>query len=176
MSTKKGQSIRFSASEVREMGTAAYGVAGIKLGNAKKSKISGVPESKLSEQDDEVVGVNIISKDEKERKDLTILTVTENGYGKRTTIDDYRLTGRACKGIINISCTERNGNVIGIELVKKDDSIIITTAKGIVIRTGIKDIREMGRNTQGVKIIRLSSGDSATSLVKVQKTAEGEEA
>jgi len=158
MATKKGIAIRFSAKEVREMGTAAYGVAGIKL-----------------EKGDEVVGVKIIPKDEAARKSLTILTVTENGYGKRTSIDDYRLTGRACKGIINISCSERNGAVIGIELVRKDDSIIITTAKGIVIRTGIKDIREMGRNTQGVKIIKLSAGDKATSLVKVQKTAEGEE-
>jgi DNA gyrase subunit A len=160
MATKQGAAIRFAASEVREMGRAAYGVNGIKL-----------------EKDDLVVGVQVVPKDEKLRKDLTILTVTENGYGKRTNVEDYRTTGRAGKGVINISCdTERNGFVIGIEMVKTDDSIIVTSSKGIVIRTSVKDIREMGRNTQGVKIIKLGGDDKATSVVKVQKTADGEEA
>ncbi len=155
LATKKGMAIRFPSSEVREMGRAAYGVSGIKLG-----------------KDDIVVGVQVIPKNEDARKGLTILTVTENGYGKRTDINDYRLTGRAGKGVINISVSERNGNVIGIETVKGDDSIIVTTAKGIVIRTSTKDIREMGRNTQGVRIIKLSNGDKATSVVKVQKAEE----
>ena len=158
MATKKGIAIRFKASEVREMGRNAYGVTGIKL---KKGDI--------------VIGIEIILKEEKERKDLTILTVTENGFGKRTSIEDYRLTGRACKGVININTSERNGDVVGIEMVRKDDSIIVTTAKGIVIRVPLKDIREMGRNTQGVKIIKLGAGDKVTSLTKVQKTEEGEE-
>ena len=150
MATKKGIAIRFKADEVREMGRNAYGVTGIKL-----------------EKGDVVMGVEIIPKDEKERKDLTILTLTENGFGKRTTIEDYRLTSRACKGIININTSERNGEVVGIEMVKSEDSIILTTAKGIVIRVNLKDIREMGRNTQGVRIIKLQQGDSVTSLVKV---------
>lgn len=160
MATKQGTAIRFPASEVREMGRAAYGVTGIKL-----------------EKDDLVVGVQVVPKDEKARKEMTILTVTENGYGKRTTVEDYRTTGRAGKGVINISCdTSRNGLVIGIEMVRTDDSIIVTSSKGIVIRTPVKDIREMGRNTQGVKIIKLANGDKATSVVKVQRTADGEEA
>jgi len=158
MATKKGIAIRFKASEVREMGRNAYGVTGIKL-----------------EKGDIVVAIEIIPKEEKERKDLTILTVTENGFGKRTSIEDYRLTGRACKGVININTSERNGDVVGVGMVRKDDSIIVTTAKGIVIRVPLKDVREMGRNTQGVKIIKLGAGDKVTSLTKVQKTEEGEE-
>jgi len=155
LATKEGMAIRFKASEVREMGRNAYGVTGIKL-----------------EKDDIVVGVEII--DPAKIKDLTILTVTENGFGKRTLAEEYRLTGRACKGVININTSERNGKVIGVEMVDDKDSIIITTAKGIVIRVNMKDIREMGRNTQGVKIIK-TTGDKVTSLTKVQKTEEGEE-
>ncbi|MFC1685991.1 DNA gyrase subunit A [Nanoarchaeota archaeon] len=152
LATKKGIAIRFKSAEVREMGKAAYGVTGIKLA-----------------KDDDVVGTALIPKDERQRKALTILTVTKKGYGKRTPIEDYRLTGRAGKGIINIGCSERNGNVVGIEMVNKRDSIIVTTAKGIVIRTGMKDIREMGRSTQGVKILKIGSNDKATSLEKVQR-------
>lgn len=155
LATRNGIAIRFKAKEVREMGRTAHGVIGIKL-----------------EKGDIVIGAEIIPL---ESKDLTILTVTEKGHGKRTTIDDYRITSRACKGIININTSERNGKVIGIEMVRKNDSIIVTTAKGIVIRTSIKDIREMGRNTQGVKIIKVSPGDKTASLIKVQKTKEGEE-
>lgn len=155
LATKEGNAIRFKASEVREMGRNAYGVTGIKL-----------------EKDDIVVGVEII--DLAKIKDLTILTITENGFGKRTMVEEYRLTGRACKGVINIKTSERNGKVIGTEMVKSDDGIIVTTAKGIVIRVSLKDIREMGRNTQGVKIIKVT-GDKVTSLTKVQKTEEGEE-
>lgn len=155
IATKDGQAIRFKASEVREMGRNAYGVTGIKL-----------------EKGDIVVGVAIYNP--QKDKDLSILTVTENGFGKRTAVEEYRITGRACKGVININTSKRNGKVIGIEMVKKDDSLIVTTAKGIVIRVNLKEIREMGRNTQGVKIIK-AMGDKVTGLTKVQKTAEGEE-
>ena len=155
LATKEGNAIRFKASEVREMGRNAYGVTGIKL-----------------EKDDIVVGVTVINPNKV--KDLTILTVTENGFGKRTTIEDYRLTGRACKGVINIATSERNGKVVGIEMVDDHDSVIVTTSKGIVIRVSMKDIREMGRNTQGVKIIK-TTGDTVTSVTKVQKDETGEE-
>jgi DNA gyrase subunit A len=155
LATKEGMAIRFKANEVREMGRNAYGVTGIKL-----------------EKDDIVVGVEVIHPNK--IKDLTILTVTENGFGKRTTVEDYRLTGRACKGVINIATSERNGKVVGIEMVDNKDSIIVTTAKGIVIRVSMKDIREMGRNTQGVKIIK-TTGDTVTSVTKVQKDESGEE-
>jgi DNA gyrase subunit A len=156
LATKDGNAIRFKASEVREMGRNAYGVTGVKL-----------------EKDDIVVGVAMYNplKD----KSLSILTITENGFGKRTPIAEYRLTGRACKGVINITTSDRNGKVIGIEMVRGDDSIIVTTSKGIAIRTSMRNIREMGRATQGVRIIKIGDADKVTSLAKVQKTVEGEE-
>jgi DNA gyrase subunit A len=155
LATKEGNAIRFKANEVREMGRNAYGVTGIKL-----------------EKDDIVVGVAVLHP--AKTKGETILTVTENGFGKRTSIDEYRLTGRACKGVININTSDRNGKVVGIEMVNDKDSVIVTTAKGIVIRVTMKDIREMGRNTQGVKIIK-AAADNVTSVTKVQKTEEGDE-
>ena len=154
LATKEGMAIRFKASEVREMGRNAYGVTGIKL-----------------DKDDIVVGVVVVRPDK--IKGLSILTVTENGFGKRTSIEEYRLTGRACKGVININTSERNGKVVGIEMVRSDDSIIVTTSKGIVIRVSLKDIREMSRNTQGVKIIKASADNKVTSVTKVQKDEEG---
>jgi len=156
LATKEGMAIRFKANEVREMGRNAYGVTGIKL-----------------DKDDIVVGVAIIHPDK--LKGVSILTITENGFGKRTVADEYRLTGRACKGVININTSERNGKVVGIDMVDDSDSIIVTTSKGIVIRTSMKEIREMGRNTQGVKIIKASPDNKVTSVTKVQKTEEGEE-
>jgi DNA gyrase subunit A len=157
LASKEGMAIRFRASEVREMGRNAYGVTGIKL-----------------DKDDIVMGVAIYQP--QKDKNLSILTVTESGFGKRTPIADYRLTGRACKGVTNINTSDRNGKVVGIEMVNGNDSVIVTTAKGIVIRVSMRDIREMGRATQGVKIIKTSGGDDkVTSVAKVQKTAEGEE-
>lgn len=158
IATKKGIAARFSVDEVREMGKAAYGVTAIKL-----------------DKDDEVIGVQVfnkadlekVEKEKSESKQLTILTITEKGYGKRTPVTDYRKTSRACKGIINMNCSERNGNVMAIQTVISEDSIIATTAKGMVIRVPIKDIRTMGRNTQGVKIIRLQPGDSVTDMIKI---------
>jgi len=150
LATKKGIATRFNAREVRKMGKAAYGVTAIKLVN------------------DEVIGLEILNKEDKENKALSILTVTEKGYGKRSAVQDYRIIHRAGKGIININCSERNGNVIGIQLVTGKDSVIVTTAKGMVIRVPCKDIRVMGRNTQGVRIIRLRQDDKVTSLVKIQ--------
>jgi len=154
LATKEGMAIRFKASEVREMGRNAYGVTGIKL-----------------DKDDIVSGVVVVNPDK--IKGLSILTVTENGFGKRTSIEEYRLTGRACKGVININTSDRNGKVVGIEMVRSDDSIIVTTSKGIVIRVSLKDIREMSRNTQGVKIIKASEDNKVTSVTKVQKDEEG---
>lgn len=148
LATKKGIAIRFDAKEVRKMGKAAYGVTAIKL-----------------DKNDEVVGLEILKK---ENEKDTILTITEKGYGKRSEIQEYRKISRAGKGVININCSERNGNVVAIQLVKTQDSIIVTTAKGMVIRVPIKDIRVMGRNTQGVRIIKLRQDDSVTDVVKIE--------
>jgi len=160
IATKKGIAARFEVKEVREMGKAAYGVTAIKL-----------------DKDDEVVGVQTFSKQqmqeiEKEKaesKQATILTVTEKGYGKRTPVTDYRKTARAAKGVININCSERNGNVVAFQVVNASDSVIVTTGKGMVIRVPMKDLRPLGRNTQGVKIIKLASDDKVTDLVKLKE-------
>jgi DNA gyrase subunit A len=100
------------------------------------------------------------------------LTVTAKGYGKRTYVEDYRKTARACKGIININCSQRNGDVVAIALVTGKDSIIVTTQKGMVIRVSCRGIREMSRNTQGVRIIRLREGDKVSDVVKIKVTEE----
>jgi len=95
------------------------------------------------------------------------LTVTENGYGKRTEIDDYRLTGRAGKGIINMNVTDKTGEVVTSRSVLEGDNIIITTKKGIVIRTPLHNIRIMGRATQGVRVINLANEDRVSDLSRV---------
>ena len=143
--TKEGQACRFNSQEVRPMGRASYGVTGIKL-----------------EKTDLVVSLEVLDNPKN-----TILTITENGYGKRSQIEDYRLTGRACKGVINLKTSDKTGGVITTVSVDDKDSVIVTTAKGMVIRTSMKDLRIMGRATQGVHIVRLQSGDKVTDLVKV---------
>ena len=152
--TEQGQAIRFSAEEVRAMGRASYGVTGIKL-----------------EKGDYVTSLEVLPETEEEKKKSSILTITEKGYGKRSAIEEYRKTGRACKGVINLKVTEKTGKVKATVSVKDNDSIIVATTKGIVIRTNVKDIRLMGRNTQGVRIIKLASDDSVSDLVRVEKEA-----
>ncbi len=146
--TKKGKAIRFKSSEVRSMGRASYGVTGIKMDDG-----------------DEVVSLEILPVED--RAGFSVLTVTKKGYGKRTAIDDYRLTGRAGKGIINMNVTDKTGEVITSRSVLENDNVIITTKKGIVIRTPLKNVRVMGRATQGVKIINLGSGDVVSDLSRV---------
>ena len=143
LATKEGQAIRFNSDDVREMGRSSYGVTGIRLS-----------------EKDVVVSLEVLSTQ-------AILTITENGYGKRTSIEDYRKTARAGKGVINVKVSEKTGNVITTISVNDSDGIIITTAKGIVIRTSLKDIRIMGRATQGVRIVKLQEGDCVTDLIRV---------
>jgi len=149
IATRKGQAIKFNSNDVRDMGRASYGVAGIRLGN-----------------DDEAVSLEIL-------KTQAILTITKKGYGKRTNVKDYRKTARAGKGVINLKVSEKTGDVVTTVSVNPEDSIIITTAKGMVIRTSLKNIRVMGRTAQGVRIVKLQQGDSVTDLIKVQD-ANGE--
>ena len=148
LATKKGKSIRFNAEGVRAMGRAAYGVTGIKLGN-----------------DDKVVSLEVLDTD-------AIMTITEKGYGKRTAIKDYRKTARAGKGVINLKVTTKTGDIVNTVAVNDKDSIIITTAKGMVIRTSLKNIRVMGRAAQGVRIVKLHSGDKVTDIIKVQENGD----
>jgi DNA gyrase subunit A len=144
LSTKDGQAIRFNSDDVREMGRTSYGVTGIKL-----------------DKGDEVVSLEILT-------GQTILTITENGYGKRTAVEDYRKTGRAGKGVINLKVSDKTGKVITTVAVEDKDNIIITTGKGMVIKTTLDNIRVMGRAAQGVRIIKLHEGDHVTDLVKVE--------
>ena len=143
LATKKGQAIRFNESEVRDTGRNSYGVTGIKL-----------------DKDDEVVSLEVL-------ETQAVLTITKNGYGKRTAVEDYRKTARAGKGVINLKTSDKTGDVVTTVSVNDSDNIIVTTAKGIVMRTSLDNIRVMGRATQGVHIVKLQQGDYVTDLVKV---------
>ena len=143
IASKKGQAIRFTSDEVRDMGRNSYGITGIKL-----------------DKGDEVVSLQVLRSE-------AILSVTKNGYGKRTAVEDYRKTARAGKGVINLKVTDKTGDIVTTASVNANDSIIITTAKGMVIRTSLKNIRVMGRATQGVRIVKLASEDSVTDLIRV---------
>jgi len=141
--SKKGQAIRFNSDNIREMGRASYGVTGIRM-----------------DKDDEVVSLEVPDSQ-------AILTISRNGYGKRTLVEDYRKTARGRKGVINLKISEKTGDVVTTISVNDSDGIIITTAKGIVIRTSLKSIRIMGRAAQGVRIVKLQQGDYVTDLVRV---------
>ncbi|MBI1933388.1 MAG: DNA gyrase subunit A [Ignavibacteriales bacterium] len=144
MGTKKGLAIRFNESEVRDMGRTATGVRGIKLGSG-----------------DQVIGVIVV------RAKTTLLVVTENGFGKRSDIDDYRITKRGGKGIITVRTGEKTGNLISIKEVNDNDELVIITNGGMVIRQAVKNLRVMGRATQGVRLINLKDGDSIADVARV---------
>jgi len=146
--TKKGQAIRFKGKEVRSMGRSSYGVCGIKL-----------------DKGDVVVSLEVLPIENKDK--FSILTITRNGYGKRSAIEDYRLTRRAGKGVINMKVTDKTGEVVKSGSVRDKDNIIVTTEKGIVIRTPLKNIRIIGRATQGVRVINLKSADKVSDLIRV---------
>lgn len=145
LASKKGQAVRFNSNDVREMGRASYGVTGIRLAS-----------------DDEVVSMEVLNTPE-------ILTITKNGYGKRTAVEDYRKTARGGKGVINVKVSDKTGDVVNTVSVNPTDNIMITTAKGMVIRTNLKNIRVMGRSAQGVRIVRLQEGDKVMDLAKISE-------
>jgi DNA gyrase subunit A len=149
LGTRQGQAIRFHEDKVRDMGRGAYGVRGITLG-----------------KEDFVIGMVVV------KRDTTLLSVTENGYGKRSNISDYRVTNRGGKGVINIKATERNGKVVSIKEVIDEDELMVITQKGIIIRQPVKQIKVIGRNTQGVKLINLDEGDKVVDVARVVKSEE----
>ncbi len=140
LASREGYAVRFNESAVRPMGRTAAGVKGISLGEA----------------DDAVVGM--VSHDPADH-DRTILVISEKGYGKRSEVEEYRLTNRGGKGVKTMQLTDKNGKLIGIKAVREDDHLMITNRSGIVIRIKVSDIRVMGRATQGVRVIRLSDND-----------------
>lgn len=143
--THSGFAIRFNEKDVRDMGRTATGVRGVRLGKG-----------------DKVVGLLVIR-----RPGTSVLVVTDKGYGKRSDINDYRITHRGGKGVITVKTTDKVGKMISMmEVVDKDELVIIST-QGMVIKQSIKDIRIMGRNTQGVRVIRLNEGDSIADIARV---------
>lgn len=148
ITTTDGKAIRFNADEVRQMGRASYGVKGIEL-NTKDEVVSLVPVPM------------------KHPEKTSILTVTDKGYGKRSALDEYRLTGRGGKGVINIRTEDKNGNVVRSLPVTNDSSIIATTKQGMVVRISVDELREMGRATQGVRVVKLKDNDKVVDVVLV---------
>ena len=153
MAVKSGRAIRFPEEKVRPTGRGAIGVAGIEVDN----------------ENDEVVGLVCVHKDDKER---TILVVSQQGFGKRTAIEEYRITNRGGKGVKTINVTEKTGSLVGIMDVKEKEDLIITCKSGVTIRTRITDIREAGRATQGVTLIRLDEGDEIAATSKIEEQDE----
>ena len=152
LGTKQGITIRFKEEDVRPMGRTAHGVRGITL-----------------EAGDEVIGMETITPD----STTAILTVTEGGYGKRTPVNEYRVQGRGGKGIISVKTTERNGPAVGFLQVRDDDEIMLMAAQGKVLRCKVDDIREIGRNTQGVRLLDMDGIEDR--VVAVARLVEREE-
>ncbi len=148
LATKNGRAVKFHERDVREMGRTATGVRGVLL------------------MDDIVTGM------EEARDDEDLLTVTENGFGKRTKISEYRLINRGGKGVRNIKVTEKNGKVVGVKAVRSEDDILCVTDKGQVIRMNVNGISCIGRNTQGVRLVRLREDDKVAKVTKISNAKE----
>jgi DNA gyrase subunit A len=152
LATRSGKSVRFDETDVRPMGRSAMGVRGISLG-----------------ADDEVVGMEILS------PGATILSVTQNGFGKRTPLEDYRIQKRGGQGIITIRTSDRNGPVIGLAQVTDDDEVMLITDGGKVLRCRVSGISTMGRATQGVTLMDLAEGENLVSITRLAERDAGGE-
>jgi len=148
LAKSSGYAVRFPESEVRSMGRTAMGVKGITLDEAERC----------------------ISMVTTKRNDTSLLAVTDNGYGKRSKVEDYRMTKRGARGVITIKAHEKIGNLVGLLDVNDEDDLIIITTNGIVIRQHVSDIRVLGRNTSGVRLIRLDAGDRISATARVPKS------
>jgi len=149
LSTRQGMSIRFHEEDVRSMGRAATGVRGIDL-----------------EEEDLLVGMDIL------RPQGTMLSVTENGYGKRTAVEEYRNQSRGGKGVITLKVTEKTGSVVGVCQVSEADEVMLVTDGGKIIRLAVGEIRVIGRNTQGVRLIGLSENERVASSARLAEKEE----
>ena len=155
MALKSGRSIRFNERTVRPMGRNAAGVRGIRL----------------TSETDEMIGMICIPVE----KSYEVLVVSENGYGKRSSVEDYRVTNRGGKGVKTINITEKTGALIAIKEVTDNDDLMIINRSGVIIRMGIAELRIMGRATQGVRLIKIDEGDSIAAVTKVEVEQEIEE-
>jgi DNA gyrase subunit A len=174
LATHEGMAVRFDEDEVRVMGRPAYGVRGMKL--AAKDYIVGMAATaKQVFTAEQAAAPRRKNKDKSEAEQAVlnlILTVTENGYGKRTPAEDYRLTGRGAKGVINVKTTERNGRVVSILLVSEVSEAMLISQYGKIIRMGTDHIREAGRATQGVRLLQLEGGDKVAAAVVIPPEEE----
>ena len=152
LATQRGMSVRFAEGEVRPMGRSSTGVKGVTL-----------------HPDDRVVDMVVIE------KDASLLTICENGYGKRTDAGEYTAIHRGGKGVIDIKATERNGGVVACLEVSEEDEVMIVTANGVVIRVPVADISLIGRNTQGVRVINLDEGDQVIGMTRMVHGEQGED-
>jgi DNA gyrase subunit A len=157
IASSAGRAVRFNETGVRPMGRTAAGVRGINLETEE-----GVVNK--------VIGMVCIS-----REDAQLLVVSENGFGKRSPIEDYRVTKRGGKGVSTLNATEKVGQLVAIREVTEQDDLMIITRNGIAIRMSVEDIRQTGRNTQGVKLIRLSGSDEISSVTRIQKDENEED-
>ncbi|NOQ52434.1 MAG: DNA gyrase subunit A [Desulfuromonadaceae bacterium] len=155
LASRNGKSIRFPESDVRAMGRPARGVRGMNL-----------------EGDDVVIGLQSVT----DNTALALVTVTENGYGKRTDIAEYRVQSRGGKGVITIKTSERNGKVVAIKMVDEDSDLMFITDRGKLLRTRVRNIRTIGRNTQGVRMMVLENAELIVSVAKLAEKEEGDEA
>ena len=153
LATQDGMSIRFHQSDVREMGRATAGVKGVEL-----------------EKGDAVIGMVVV------RRDATLLVVSEKGYGKRSELADYRVQRRGGKGIITLKKTDKTGSIVALKEVQPDDELMMITRNGVIIRSPVDGIRVIGRNTQGVRVMNLDSGDAVVDVARVVKEDEAVEA
>jgi len=153
MAVRSGRAIRFEEEKVRPTGRGAIGVGGIEVDDAT----------------DVVIGMICVNKDDKTR---TVLVVSEKGYGKRTSIDEYRITNRGGKGVKTISVTDKTGRLVGILDVTEQEDLMITCKSGVTIRMPISGISNQGRATQGVKLIRLDENDEIAAITKLDKLEE----
>lgn len=180
IATRAGRSIRFSEDEVRPMGRASRGVIGIWLddgsdgdetGSDHQPEVDGeAGDTKrvVGPGEDRVVGMEVL------RSHSTVMSVCENGYGKRSPLEEYRVQGRGGKGIYTIKVTERNGAVVGIMQVDDNEDLMVMTSSGKIVRFNVQEVGVIGRLTQGVRLIHVEGGEKVISLCKVQKV-EGEE-
>lgn len=155
LAARKGKCVRFHESDARAIGRTAAGVRGINL-----------------DEDDEVIGIICASSAPEYIETNQIMVVSENGFGKRSTLDDYRITSRGAKGVKTINITEKTGDLIAIKMVNDENDLMIINRSGITIRVPVSDIRVAGRATQGVKLINIREGDSIAAVCIVNKSEE----
>ena len=155
LALRSGKAIRFSEDKVRSMGRNASGVRAITVDS----------------ETDQVVGMIVV----KEGDGFDVMVVSEKGYGKRSSLDDYRITNRGGKGVKTITVSEKTGELVSLKVVNDDDDLMIITKKGTMIRMGVDTLRVMGRATQGVRLINLRTNDEIASIAKVPASEEEEE-